>query len=652
MACSTTPFFLLLAALGCADDDKAPADDSAGVSAPDDTVTQVDTETTPTDTSTDSQGGEGVEDPDDLSPDTLTDCDATAPPVFEVSYVGASPHVASVPIAVVDGVVNGADIAAGGFCLEQTFAGGGQLTRCGRTDIQGASAYLQGAPAPGQTVSLRLGAVVGESLCWEAEGRDVALGDIPTTGYDYAPRGDTLSTPDYPPAAVGVFNRAGETAFYAMALMDAPSFGVSGGDLLWSFDATDYVDITETPIIEVNRLANGLMSFSVESRDGTGEEEVYDDDFDGVVVGGVDVAGFQWLRGEPCDEPGDADCYGHIHHGNAVMTEAGVTVTMAYELLLDPSGQPYYYEGISDYALVGTVFQGHTVDHTDAMEERFSHSFYELFGQDPNLADEHAPITFRGPSGVSYRPAYYINSADAVQDAVDPTLYHLTGTINVAPFNGFYHLVLTADGEIVEKTLYNNLNEDLTWDTPTGEGPLGPLGHSAEHLGVDPDGHDHFLIYDRNVSILPTDLSECSGFYHVVDRGGVVSVGGPYQNRFVSPEEGDLCGSSRAYGNVNGLRALNIDGFDEPVDLTVMFDNSGRNINQSPGSTASAYEVGVPRLMGLYLNDTPYAPTGWSIASMYVGYNADGDNPAGFNSLILDWPNILVADSPFDLEGL
>jgi len=639
-------------ASGCKDNGKdASSDDTSPTTQTTDSGTTDDTAPPTDDTGTTLAPPEVLESPEAVDPEALSACTTDAPSL-EVRYAGASPHVASVPIAVIDGVVNGADVAAEGFCLEQTFADGGQLTRCGRTDIQGASAYLQGAPAPGQDVTLRLGVMVGDALCWADDAHELTLGDVTTPGFGYAPVTEKLTTPDYPPAAMGMLNIDGKLGLYAMALMDAPAYGISGGDILWYFNANNYAVTGSTPIIETNHFDNGLLTFTIEDHLSTDKYEVFDADFGGITTANIDVAGFEWLRADACTDADDASCMGFIHHGNAVMGGADVNVTMAYERLYDEAGDPYFFQ--NQYYLIGATFQGHAMTLHGELEKTFDISFHDLFEMDPNESINHGPRYYEGPDGASNRTAYYVNAADVVADEDDPELYHLTGTLTARPYNGFYHIALTADGALSEYTLYNNQNDALTWNTLDGDGPLDDLGHSVEYIGVDAAGGTHFLVYDRSVKKVPTVLSQCAGFYHVVDRDGQMLVGGPYHNRAATEEDGDVCGNSLSYGNVNALYGVTVEGYDDPVNLAISFDNAGLPSDQGGqwGEISTVYAPGTPRLMGVFVNEDRFDPDGWHAASTYVGHNVDGNNPAGFNSLITDWPTLFVADAPFVLNGL
>ena len=645
----------LLLGAGCtAEGPRKEPNDARTPTSEDSALVDTDTDTTPPttdDTAPPVILPDHIEAPEAVLTDALSPCTATAPPAFEVSYVGASPHVASVPIAMIDGVVNGADVAAEGFCLEQTFADGGQLTRCGRTDIQGASAYLQGAPAPGQLITLRLGVLQGDELCWASEEHVLALGEVPAPGFDYAPLEVPLSTPDYPPAAISPFNVGDQAGVYAMALMDSPAFGLRAGDVLWSLDTTDY----GTPIVEVRRLVGGLLAFSTENDGGSDTHEIYDPTFPGVKTAAVDAAGFEWLNVSACTDASAPDCVGFVHHGNATLPGSDVVLTMNYERLHDDSGEPYLYaDDDGFYYLIGASFQGHSFDHHGALERRFGLSFHDLYDMDPSLSTTHGPRIYEGPAGERNRTAYYVNSADVVQDADDPALYHLTGTVTVRPYNGFYHLTLTADGEVVDKTLYNNLNTALTWDNRTNQNPLDTNGHSAEFLGRDADGRPHFLVYDRSSKIFASAYSKCAAFYHVMDDGGEMTVGGPYHNRVATEEDGEICGNSMSYGNAGALHDVNIDGYEAPVHLIASFDNVAL-----PSDNAGAwvdhetiYAAGTPRLLGLYLNEERFDPDSWRTAAHFLGRNIEGNDPVGFSSLIDSWPAILVADSPFLLRGL
>jgi len=647
---------MAVALLGCSPDSKNTRPDdplNPSTTATDDTGAPATASGDDTDATTDTVDTASspdlpvnIEAPETVLPADLSACTLITPPTFEVRYVGASPHMASVPIVVVDG----ASVAAGGFCLEQTFSGGGQLTRCGRTDIQGASAYLQGAPAPGQTVSLRLGAIVNDELCWAPEEHPTALGEVSAPGFAYEPLGTPLSTPDYPPAAIGMVN-TGDSFLYAMALLDSPAFGVHAGDVLWSFDSASY---GSGIITEVNRLTNGLFSFNLEHDATDYTHHIFEPTYPGRTALTLDAAGFEWLKSGDCADADDASCMGFVHHGNATIPGSDVTLTMSYERLYDDDGEPYFYPGQEPYYLVGASFQGHTSDHHGVLERAFELSFHELFELDPDLCEAHGQRSYFGPGNETSRSAYYVNSTDVVQDVDDPALYHLTGTLTIAPYNGFYHLILTADGEVVEKTLYNNLNEDLTWDHPLNISPLNTLGHNAEFMGYDGRGAEHFLVYDRSASVLPTTSPKCSAFYHIVNRGGEMTVGGPYHNRVVTEEDGDICGNSMSYGNASTLSDVRLDNYNAPVQLIASFDNVALPSDQGSAwsNLETTYAAGTPRLLGLYLSEDGFNPDGWRSVATFLGRNIEGNDPVGFNSLVTHWPTLLVADSPFLLHGL
>jgi len=628
--------------------------------APDDTAT---TDITPDDSGPDS-GPDDTEDtgspvvlpdvlesPEAVDPAGLSDCAGDAP-VFDLRYAGVSPNVASMPMAVIDGVDGEVD----GFCIEQTFEAGGVVTRCGRTGLDSPSAYLQGAPAPEQTVSLRLGVLQGDALCWADERHDVSLGAVPSPGFGYALQNDPLTTPDYPPSGLGIVNVEGSPALYAMALMDSPDFGISGGDILWYFAADDYASSSDTPIIESDHFDNGLLNFTVEDHDSTDIYNIFQRDFGGITTVNIDPAGFEWLRQDSCTESDDPTCVGFVHHGNAVMRADDVNVTMAYEQLYDASGEAYFYPNTRNggYYLIAATFQGHAMSLHGELEQRFDLSFHDLFELDPDISSVHGARDYTSPTGENYRTAYYVNSSDVVQDAVDPELYHLTGTVTARPFNGFYHVALNSAGELSEHTLYSDLNTGLTWNTESGAMPLDNLGHNVEYMGADEDGAKHFMVYDRSVKKIATPLTGCAGFFHMIDDDGVMTVGGPYHNRAINKADGDICGNSLSYGNVNMLHDVNVEGYDAPVEVAVSFDNAGQLSERGGqwGTIAEVYAEGTPRLTGLYVNEDRFNPTGWTSSSLFLGYNIANNNPAGFQSLISDWPTLFVADAPFDLRGL
>jgi len=644
---------------GCANDggdlkaDSTTASDDTAAPAGSDTATDGDGTSQDTDTSgqeTNSTVDEGdwpeeIEAPEPVLSGELTTCEHSAPN-FTLQYAGASPHIASVPIAVVDSV----DMAADGFCLEQTFADGGVLFRCGRTDIDAPSAYLQGAPAPGQEVSIRLGVILDDELCWADALPPLALGEVSGPGFGYAPLREALSTPDYPPSAMGVMNTGEGSSLYAMSLMDSPDYGIRAGDVLWSYGVAD----KSGHIIETDRLTNGLLSFSIEGDVGSATHEIYDPAFADVQMMAIDAAGFTWVNQGACESGPHPECFGFIHHGNAALTGTNINLSMGYEQLLDDAGEPKYYPDLGGYYLLGATFQGHTLDHQGTPDRVFELSFHDLFDMDPDLSTKHATRFYEGPSGDTYRSAYYVNSADVTQDAANPGLYHLTGTVTVSPYSGLYHVTLNALGDVVEATLYNDLNDELDWGNFRNTNPLSTMGHSVEYMGQDSMEREHFLAYDRSVSRIPTELSKCAGFYHIVDDGGEMDVGGPYHNTAVTDEDGPICGNSMSYGNASILHALTIDGYPTPMDLVVSFDNVALPADQGGAwsDIISTYAEGTPRLMGLYLNSDRFDPQEWQEASTFLGRNVDGNDPVGFNSLIEGWPSILVADSPFILHDL
>ena len=647
---------MLLLLLACVAKEPA-ADTDAVTSTPTDSqpagvdTDRADTEqadTAPVDTGPPPDSGDTAPPP---APPALEDCGLAAP-VMTTRYAGPSPNVPSMPIAVVDAVAF--DDALSGYCLGQFFPDGGQLIRCVDAD-PAAALYLQGAPAPGQDVWLALGVDTPEAgICWADEPHLVALGEPLPSPEGYAPGAVSLSTPDYPLTALSVVDAEGEVLLHAMALMDSPDFGIRAGDTLWSLDASGYRDAP----LELQALDNGLFAFSSESKADSPDYAIIDPAYFETTAA-VDRAGFAAYSYERCEpsEPG-AFCIGNVHHGNASLPGTDVYLLAGYEPLYDGLGEPATYrEAGVDYTLIGTVFKGYTFSDRSALEPAFTLSFMETFELSPRASETPGPAVYPGPDE-THRAALYLNAHDVRIDDDDPDRFHLTGTLASTSVHGFYDLEIGRDGAVLDKHLYVPDNDQLTWLTPDGVSPVSPQPHNAELIGRDADGALHFLVYDRNAQSVRSETPYCAGFFHIVDRGGAVSVSGPYHTLTTTEGDGEICGNSMAYGDGSVVHGVTIDdaidGEAAPLSLIVVSDNVAVDPDQAArgGTLDEIYYDGSPRITGIYTNPDRFDPEGWILAGTLVGHNGSDPDSNGFTNVLRDWPQITTADTPFVLDGL
>jgi len=565
-------------------------------------------------------------------------------------FVGPSPRVPSVPIAVIDAIAF--DAALTGYCLGQFFPDGGQLTHCVDVTSPAAALYLQGAPAPGQSVWLALGVNTPDAgICWAESPHAIALTEPPPSPEAYAPAGPQLSTPDYPPAALSVVDAEGEVLLHAMALLDAPSFGILAGDTLWSLDASGYRDAP----LELQALSNGLFVFSSESKADTPDYAITDPEYFETTAA-VDRAGFPWYDYQRCDAtapdaPGN-HCIGNVHHGNASLPGTDIYLLNGYEPLYNSAGEPALFrEAGVDYALIGTVFKGYTFSALDTLTPRFSISFMETYNLSPRAADTPGPAIYPGPDA-THRSALYLNALDVRADDLDPTRYHLTGSLASTSVHGFFDLEIDADGAVHDQHLYVPENTSLTWLTPDAVSPISPQPHNAELIGREDDAL-HFMVYDRNAQSVRSKTPYCAGFFHVVDRSGQVSVSGPYHTLTTTEADGEICGNSMAYGDGTVVHDVIVSGSDEAISLIVVSDNVAVDPEQASrgGTLNEIYYNGSPRITGIYMSLDRFDPEGWVLGATLVGRNGADPDTNGFTNVIRDWGYIMAGDG-FVIDGL
>lgn len=537
----------------------------------------------------------------------------------------------SVPVGLVD------DIDPGGafeqICLRQRFAAGGELIAC-EGAAAGDSLLVQGVPAPGQTVTLELGVVyAGEAEpAWSGQASALPLGEVPAVPLDFRVYGEAPSTPDYPPLLLAAVEADELRVLYAMALLNAPDFGIAAGDILWSLDISSEF---EDNAVELHSLASGLITWTLENDEDEENRPHYDPDFAGVVTVAADRAGYERHR---------TDAFGYLHHGNAAFPGGDALVVNGYELLTDGGGDPLELSlSGQTWPLVGATFKAAVVDPAGGFSRGFELSYHALLGQDPDAITALPPIVLTGPGGERYVPMYYVNATELSADADDPERFHLAGTLLTPPFTGAFHLALDRDGAVEVATHYSPSNEALSW--PAGFEGFGDP-HSAERYPGEP-GAEHLLIYDQ--SVRGGSLEGCSGFYHLRDEGGVIALGGPYQAVFELEGFGPACGSSQAFGDASVAGGVRLEGYEQPVELVFVSDNVAVEPSTagSDGALEEVYYEGSPRVTAAWLSADPLDPDGWSLAYGFAGTNPADVSPPGFNTVTTWAPALTVGDAPF-----
>ncbi len=614
---------------------------------------------TPTETA---QGDTGIADtaPGDTalgdSGETLPmpTCDFGPVPSFSVRYAGASPEQATVPIVVADGLAEPEGVGA--YCLRQSWPGGGEVSRCVASSAQTPALYARGLPAPGQTVTIELGVMYGEQTCWSGDVRAIKLGEPPTdVPFDYTSYGPAIEVADYPPVAIGSNTVGSKRPIYMIALADAPAYGIAAADVLWSLDANRY----SGGVVEVQSLSSGLLAFTASYYETTEGQFVFDPGFAGTRTIVMDWAGYEWSRTGTCDpEAPGAVCVGFVHHGDAAMFAEDVYVTNSYEVLTDEEGQPVRYteEGGAEFVLLSTIFKAFSVGERGELSPRFELSFQDLLDPDVTQITTPGITAFPGPDGETYKPAWYVNSTELRSEAGDPERYHLTGTMAAVPFQGFFDIVLRPGGEVLEQRLYDISNEELYWLTDTTYSPLSSSVHSAELIGVDPStGSPHYAVYDRNAKTADFGREACASFFHMVDDGGTIEVGGPYITIARDlPGLGDVCGNSYGYGNVSILYDLSIEGIEGPAALAVLSDNVAAPPEEAGEelSISEIYYDGSPRVTGLFVNPDPLDPHGWTQAATLLGTNPADVDASGFVTANQPELELWLGADPFVLDGI